>query len=73
MIEFGDGGDTAVNRALADSFRHRLSIIREAKERIRIGAFGICANCGGPISERRLLTLPDTTLCVFCQRMHSRY
>jgi len=30
--------------------------------------FGICEECGKPIPARRLLAVPETTLCVNCQR-----
>jgi RNA polymerase-binding transcription factor DksA len=29
---------------------------------------GICEDCGRPIPEERLLIIPETTLCVKCQR-----
>ncbi len=30
--------------------------------------FGICEECGKPIPAKRLLAVPETTLCVNCQR-----
>lgn len=30
--------------------------------------FGICEECGEPIPTQRLLAVPETTLCVNCQR-----
>ncbi len=30
--------------------------------------FGICEECGEPIPTKRLLAVPETTLCVNCQR-----
>ncbi|RLB43480.1 MAG: hypothetical protein DRH12_02915 [Deltaproteobacteria bacterium] len=30
--------------------------------------FGICEECGEPIPAKRLLAVPETTLCVNCQR-----
>lgn len=42
--------------------------IREALERIEDGSFGICEECGGKISEKRLKARPVTTLCINCKR-----
>jgi DnaK suppressor protein len=41
--------------------------VTAAKDRIREGAYGICAHCGRPIPQRRLKVLPTATLCVQCQ------
>ncbi len=38
-----------------------------AQDRLRDGTYGICADCGHPIPERRLKVLPTATLCVRCQ------
>lgn len=45
----------------------RSRAVTEAKERIRQGAYGICAHCARPIPQRRLRVLPTATLCVQCQ------
>jgi len=41
--------------------------LAEARERIRGGCYGICAECGARIPPRRLKALPTATLCVACQ------
>jgi RNA polymerase-binding transcription factor DksA len=38
-----------------------------ARDRVREGTYGICADCGRPIPPRRLQVLPTATLCVQCQ------
>ena len=46
--------------------------IEEALERLRDGTYGICMDCGLPISRRRLEALPWARYCVSCQeRRHS--
>jgi len=45
----------------------RSRALTAAKDRIREGAYGICACCGHPIPHRRLKVLPTATLCVQCQ------
>jgi len=47
--------------------RQRLYLIKEALEAIENGDYGICAECGEPINEKRLLLMPFTLLCVRCQ------
>jgi RNA polymerase-binding protein DksA len=42
--------------------------IREARQRLAEGKYGICENCGRPIPEERLRVRPEATLCVDCQR-----
>src|SRR5436305_11415850 len=45
-----------------------LDEIREALERIRLGTFGRCEECGAPIPKARLLAVPYTRHCVECAR-----
>ncbi len=41
--------------------------IDETLHRLREGNFGICENCGGDISIKRLQARPVTTLCIDCK------
>ena len=41
--------------------------IMRALERIKEGEYGICADCGNPISEKRLSSFPGTMRCLACQ------
>lgn len=41
--------------------------LAEARARIQVGAYGLCARCGCRIPARRLKALPTATLCVACQ------
>ena len=49
--------------------RERKLILKmlEAIKRMDDGVFGICEVCNGPISEKRLLARPVTTLCIDCK------
>lgn len=40
--------------------------IREALQRIENGNYGICSNCGQPISAARLAAVPSSDICVVC-------
>jgi DnaK suppressor protein len=52
---------------IRDRERKLLAKIQEAIKRIDDGLFGICEVCGGPISEKRLMARPVTTLCIDCK------
>src|ERR1051325_9255030 len=41
--------------------------IEEALERLRDGSYGICAECGMPVSRKRLEAIPWARFCVSCQ------
>jgi len=44
-----------------------LSKIEEALQRLKIGAYGNCFECGEEISEQRLRALPFATRCTACE------
>jgi DnaK suppressor protein len=50
----------------------RLREIRAALQRIDSGNFGICLNCEGGISAKRLAAVPWTALCIVCQEAADR-
>jgi len=52
---------------MRDRERKLIAKMQEAIKRIDDGEFGICEVCGGPISEKRLLARPVTTLCIDCK------
>ncbi len=37
---------------------------------IESGTYGVCAECGQPISEKRLSVYPNTTRCLPCQEAY---
>ncbi|MBU4211915.1 MAG: TraR/DksA family transcriptional regulator [Verrucomicrobia bacterium] len=41
--------------------------IDEALNRIKIGTYGACESCGGPIEKARMVALPYSRMCVDCQ------
>ena len=70
----GDEADLAVmaeNKErelwLANDAKQRLELIDKTLARIENGTYGKCVNCGKPIPEERLLTLPLTPYDVECQ------
>jgi DnaK suppressor protein len=53
------------DRLSADEQRE-LSDIEAALQRIEIGNYGACENCGGAIGRARLRALPEARLCITC-------
>ena len=52
---------------IRDRERKLIAKMQEAIKRIDDGTFGVCEVCGGPISEKRLVARPVTTLCIDCK------
>ncbi len=79
-IEKGDEIDLATGEISRDldariSMRkHRqLKEIEDALERIKLGEYGVCEDCGEPIPEQRLRLFPAARLCVRCQEELDQY
>ena len=49
-----------------------LEKIDHALEKIRNGSFGVCEQCGDPISIKRLEARLETTLCIRCKEDQER-
>jgi RNA polymerase-binding transcription factor len=56
-----------VDQAILDNEKALLAEVQQALARIDNGTYGICTNCGQPISEKRLEAIPWATLCVTCE------
>ena len=52
---------------IRDRERKLIMKVKEALDRIDNETFGICESCGKPISEKRLMPRPVTTLCIECK------
>jgi DnaK suppressor protein len=52
---------------IRDRERKLLNKIREALDRLEMGNFGICDECGDEIGIERLRVRPVTTLCIRCK------
>jgi DnaK suppressor protein len=50
----------------------RMNQIERALERVRSGGYGLCEDCGEPISPERLEWQPEATRCVGCQAVRDR-
>lgn len=59
--------DRTFELRIRDRERKLVNKIKEALERLETDEFGICEECGEPISEARLKARPVTTLCIDCK------
>lgn len=69
-----DSGDEALSltmetlqNSLQKSEIDELNLINNALMRIENGEYGVCIDCGEPISERRLEHFPYAARCISCQ------
>jgi DnaK suppressor protein len=53
-----------LDEGLEENADHLLVEIEAALSRIDDGTYGLCANCGNPISPERLEAVPYATLCI---------
>ena len=49
-----------------------LMAIEAAREAIKVGSYGTCVMCHGPIGFKRLIALPSAERCLACQEQHER-
>jgi DnaK suppressor protein len=71
-----DAGDQALSSSM-ESLNSSLQVakleeyrrIEMALRMIEEGTYGICADCGEPISEKRLKSFPNATRCLSCQEL----
>ena len=76
----GDEADQAQDRErkliggdLLDLYLAELGEVAAARERIATGTYGLCADCGEPISARRLEAQPTARCCLACQARRERF
>jgi DnaK suppressor protein len=67
MAELGSGNfDQELTLSLLGSENDALDQIEAAIERIEVGSYGQCEECGGKIPKARLEAIPYAALCVKC-------
>ncbi|MBN1549635.1 TraR/DksA family transcriptional regulator [Candidatus Babeliales bacterium] len=57
----------ALRSSLQDKEIEEYNMIRQVIDRIDSGEYGICVDCGQPISEKRLSVYLNATRCLACQ------
>jgi len=63
----GDERDRELSLLLTDREKEKLRAVDEALEKLKNGTYGICEDCGNPITPRRFKALPLAKLCFSCQ------
>jgi RNA polymerase-binding transcription factor DksA len=51
----------------------RVNRLRAALDRLELGEYGTCSECGEPIAPARLRALPEVETCVRCQDRIERF
>jgi DnaK suppressor protein len=59
--------DRELSYMLGDRERRKVREIDNALFKIKEGSYGICDECGEPISKKRLQIIPYSNLCINCQ------
>lgn len=54
------------NLALEQQLENRLKEVRDVREKIKQGTYGICSNCRSEIPENRLKAMPTASFCIAC-------
>lgn len=54
--------------ALKQGAERSIIQVRKALTMIKIGKYGICERCGKMIDTDRLMILPETTVCIECEK-----
>jgi DnaK suppressor protein len=77
--EVGDAVDAAASsQAVAESLEEEalalqtLAHVKDALQRVAAGAYGTCVDCGRPIENIRLQTIPWATYCLEDQEKHDQ-
>ena len=52
---------------IEDNARREIIAIMAALNRIKLGTYGICADCGLPIPAKRLEAVPTALRCIACE------
>jgi DnaK suppressor protein len=60
--------DPEIFRSLVIGAREALREVQSALRRMDVGRYGLCVACDEPVEIERLEILPQTALCMACQR-----
>lgn len=66
--QFGHARVTAIKAEL----NRKSNQIKRALERVKIGKYGICEDCGKMIDTDRLAVFPEATMCVTCEKKREK-
>ncbi|MFH1995993.1 MAG: TraR/DksA C4-type zinc finger protein [Candidatus Omnitrophota bacterium] len=63
-----DNYEREFSLGLASAEQKRLYAIDDALRRVADGTYGNCQSCEKPIAKKRLKAIPQTELCIVCQK-----
>ena len=58
--------------AIKEELNRKSAQIKKALERVKIGKYGICEDCGKMIDTDRLAVFPEATMCVSCEKKREK-
>ena len=58
--------------ALKQAMDRSIIQIRKAMARIKLGKYGLCERCGKFIDTDRLMIMPESTLCISCEKLKEK-
>jgi RNA polymerase-binding transcription factor DksA len=58
--------------AIKEQLDRKIVQTRKALSRVKLGAYGICEDCGKMIDTDRLMIYPEATLCASCQKKREK-
>ena len=74
-----DAGDESVATLIADLEQADLTrdlgefrALEAARERLKVGGYGTCIDCGGDVGYERLKAFPAAARCLHCQERHEK-
>ena len=59
--------EKSINEAALQSAKRRQARLTTVLSQLRSDEFGLCAECDEPIPFARLMTVPESTVCVACR------
>ncbi len=58
--------------AIKQTLERSIIQVRKAMSRIKLGKYGVCEKCGKMIDTDRLMIMPETTICVSCEKKREK-
>lgn len=58
--------------ALKGAVDRKIIQVRKALSMMKVGKYGVCENCGKMIDTDRLMIMPETTLCIDCEKRREK-
>ncbi len=58
--------------AIRRSLDRSIIQVRKALSRIKFGKYGVCESCGKMIDTDRLMVMPETTICINCEKRREK-